>query len=153
MGLREEISRDLTAAMKAGEKLRLSTLRMLLSALMYKEKEAGAAAELDDAAVQRVVATLIRQRQDSIEQYRAGGRDELADKEAAEIEILRAYQPPMLDAEEIRAVVERLAGECNASGMKDMGRLMKAVMAELKGKADGRAVNEAVKEFLASCEQ
>ncbi len=146
MSLRDDISADVMVALKAGEKLKLSATRMLLSAV--KNKEIDLKRELDDAEVQSVVATLVRQRQDSVEQFTKGGRMELADKERAEIEILSAYMPERMPAEEVRAVVEKVASELGASGMKDMGRVMKAVMVELKGHADGRLVNETVKAVL-----
>ncbi len=146
MSLRDDLNTDMKAALKAGDKLKLSTIRMLISAV--KNKEIDAKRELADEEVHSVVATLVRQRQDSVEQYTQGGRIELAEKEAAEIEILKAYMPAQMSADEVRAVVDRIIAETGAEGMKDMGRVMKAVMAELKGSADGRVINEAVKAAL-----
>lgn len=146
MSLRDDIAKDVTAALKAGEKARLSALRLLLSAVKYKEVDLRRV--LTDDETQQVVSTLIRQRQDSIEQYTKGGRNDLAEKEAAEIDVLKAYMPPQLSVEELRTIVEKAAAETGASGMKDMGKLMKAVMAEVKGKADGKAVSDTVKEVL-----
>jgi len=146
VSLRADITKDITAAMKAGEKEKLSTLRMLLSAAKYKEVDLKR--ELNDEEFQQVASTLIRQRQDSIEQYVKGGRQELADKEAREIEFLKVYLPPQLGADELRAIVKKAAEETGASGAGDMGKLMKAVMPLVKGKADGKLVNDIVKEVL-----
>ena len=144
--MRADITKDIAAAMKAGEKEKLSTLRMLLSAAKYKEVDLKR--ELNDEEFQQVASTLIRQRQDSIEQYIKGGRQELADKEAREIEFIKAYMPAQLSADEVRAIVKKAAGETGASGPGDMGKLMKAVMPQVKGKADGKLVNDIVKEVL-----
>jgi uncharacterized protein YqeY len=146
MGLREEITKEIASALKAGEKLRLSTLRLLLAAV--KNKEIELRKELSDEAVHQVAATLSRQRRDSIEQFKKGGRFDLADKEEKEIEILKAFMPPQLSTDEIREVVKNAVSETGATGIKDMGKVMKAVMAELKGKAEGKTVQEIVKEVL-----
>ncbi len=146
MSLRNAIIQDMTASMKAGDKLKLSTLRLLLSSIKYKEMDLKR--ELNDEEVQQVIATLIRQRQDSIEQFRKGNRADLAEKEEKEAEILKGYMPAQLSAEDLRAEVKKIAAEVGAAGMKDMGKLMKAVMSQLKGKADGKAINDAVREVL-----
>ncbi len=146
MGLRDDITKDMTAAMKAGDKLKLSTVRLLVSSIKYKELDLKR--ELNDDEVRQVVATLLRQRQDSIEQFRKGNRNDLAEKEEKEVEILKRYMPPQLSVEDLRMIVKKAAAEVGAAGMKDMGKLMKAVMPELKGKADGKAINDAVKEVL-----
>ncbi len=146
MGLRDDITKDMTAAMKAGDKLKLSTVRLLVSSIKYKELDLKR--ELNDDEVRQVVATLLRQRQDSIEQFRKGNRNDLAEKEEKEVEILKRYMPPQLSVEDLRTIVKKAAAEVGAAGMKDMGKLMKAVMPELKGKADGKAINDAVKEVL-----
>ncbi len=148
MSLRDDIANDVTAALKAGDKPRLSTLRMLLSAVKYKEVDLRR--QLTDEEAFQVISTQIRQRQDSVEQYRKGNRPELAEKEEAEIGVLLGYMPQQLTADELRAVVKEAVAETNASGMKDMGKLMKALMPRVKGKADGRAVNEMVREVLGS---
>lgn len=146
MGLKDKISKDVTTALKAGEKHRASTLRLLLSAI--KNKEIEKRSDLEDAEIEALIQTLVRQRNDSIELFRKGNRADLAEKEEAEIEMLKAYLPEQLGPEEIEAVVRETAVEAGASGMKDMGRLMKEVMPKLKGRADGRAVNEIVKKVL-----
>lgn len=147
MSLTEDITRDMKEAMKAGDKLRLTTVRMLLSAVKNKAIELRSET-LEDDDVRGVVRTLVRQRQDSVEQYTKGGRAELAEKEAKEIEILKAYLPPELSTEELRGIVEKAVEETGATGMKDMGKVMKAVMADVQGRADGKAVSQMVKEVL-----
>lgn len=146
MSLREDISKEISVALKAGEKDKLSTLRMLLSAVKYKEVDAKR--QLNDEEVQQVIGTLIRQRQDSIEQFVKGNRQELADKEQREIDVLKAYLPPQLTEDEVRAIIKKAASDVGATSQKDMGKLMKAVMPQVKGKADGKLVNDIVKEVL-----
>jgi len=136
----------MAVALKAGEKARLSTLRMLMSAIKYKEVDAKH--QLDDEEVISVISTLIKQRHDSIDQFRKGGREDLVDKETKEVEVLKGYLPPQLSEEEVRNIITKAAAETGATGQKDMGKLMKAVMPQVKGKADGKLVNEIVKEVL-----
>ena len=148
MTLNEKIAADLTAAMKAKDATRLSALRMLKAAVTNKGMvEKGR--DLQDAEVLQVVASLVKQRRDSIEQFSKAGRTDLVDKETAEIAILEHYLPPAVSAEEIEAAVAAAIAETGASSVKDMGRVMKAVMPKLAGKnADGKAVNEAVRRKL-----
>jgi hypothetical protein len=137
----------MTAAMKAKEAVRLSALRMLKAAVMNKEVEKGR--NLEDAEVLQVVASLVKQRRDSVEQFSKGGRTDLADKETAEIAILEHYMPPAISADEIEAAVAAAIAETGANSAKDMGKVMKAVMPKLAGKnADGKAVNDAVRRKL-----
>ncbi len=144
----DKISQDLTAAMRAKDQLRLDTLRMTKAALMNREVEKKRA--LDDAESQQVVTGMIKQRRDSVEQFRNGGRPELADKEQAEIAILEAYLPPPMDAAELEGIVADAIAEAGATSPKDMGRVMKGVMARLAGRAaDGKIVSELVKKKLA----
>jgi uncharacterized protein YqeY len=148
MAFIDKISQDLTAAMRAKDQLRLDTLRMTKAALMNKEVEKKRG--LDDAESQQVVTGMIKQRRDSIEQFRNGGRPELADKEQAEITILEAYLPPPMDAAELEGIVADAIAEAGATSPKDMGRVMKGVMARLAGRAaDGKIVSEMVKKALA----
>ncbi|HEX6974244.1 MAG TPA: GatB/YqeY domain-containing protein [Vicinamibacterales bacterium] len=148
MTLKERISADMTDAMRAKDQARLAPLRMAKAALMNREVEKGR--DLDEAESQQVIASLIKQRRDSIEQFRGGGRADLADKEAAEITVLEAYVPPSLDAAAIEAAVAEAVRETGASSAKDMGRVMKAVMARLAGQTvDGKTVSEMVKRKLA----
>ncbi|HEY4708076.1 MAG TPA: GatB/YqeY domain-containing protein [Thermodesulfobacteriota bacterium] len=146
MSLREQVTKDMATALKAGEKDKLSTLRMLLSAVKYKEVDAKH--QLSDEEVIAVISTLLKQRQDSVEQFRKGGREDLVEKESKEIEFLRAYLPPQLSEEEVRDIIKKAAAETGAAGQKDMGKLMKVVMPQVKGKADGKLVNDIVKEVL-----
>lgn len=147
MTLNEKIGSDLTAAMKAKDAARLSALRMLKAAVMNKGVEKGR--DLEDAEVLQVVASLVKQRRDSIEQFAKAGRTDLVEKETGEIATLEAYLPPAVTAEEIDAAVAAAIAETGASSAKDMGKVMKAVMPKLAGKnADGRAVNEAVRRKL-----
>lgn len=148
VGLRDDINKDMVAAMKSGDKERLSTLRMLLSAVKYKEVDAKH--QLGDEEVISVLSTLIKQRQDSIDQFRKGGREDLAEKEAKEAEVLKGYLPPQLSEDEVREIIRKAAEETGAAGPRDMGKLMKAVMPLVKGKADGKLVNDIVKEVLGS---
>lgn len=148
MPLNEKIAADMTAAMKAKDAPRLSALRMLKAAVMNKGMvEKGR--DLEDAEVLQVVASLVKQRRDSVEQFAKAGRTDLVDKETAEIAILEHYLPPAVSAEEIEAAVDAAIAETGASSAKDMGKVMKAVMPKLAGKnADGKAVNDAVRRKL-----
>src|SRR2546428_351479 len=143
----DEMSAAIADAMRKQEPVRLGALRMLKAALMNLEVERGRA--LDEAESQQVVAALVKQRRDSIEQFTKGGRQDLADKEAAEIRVLEAYLPPAADRADIdRAIAEAIA-ETGAISVKDMGRVMKAAMAKLAGQSvDGKTVNELVKQKL-----
>jgi uncharacterized protein len=147
MALNDQVSADIAAAMKARDTSRLSALRMLKAAVMNKSVEKGR--DLDDAEVLQVVASLVKQRRDSIEQFTNAGRTDLVDKETAELTVLQAYLPAAATPEEINAAVAEAIAETGASSPKDMGKVMKAVMPKLAGKnADGKAVNEAVRRTL-----
>ena len=147
MTLAEDVNRAITDAMKSREQTRLSTLRMLKTALMNREIERGRA--LDDHESRQVVSALVKQRRDSIEQFVRGGRQDLADKETAEIVILESYLPPALDAAALEQAVDDAIAQTGAASAKDMGKVMKAVMAQLAGKTvDGKAVNELVRRKL-----
>jgi uncharacterized protein len=148
MAMAEQINSDLTSAMKARDSARLSALRMLKAAVMNKEVEKGRG--LEDAEVLQVVASLVKQRRDSIEQFAAAGRTDLVDKESGEIAVLEHYLPPAATPEQIDAAVAAAIAETGASSAKDMGKVMKAVMPKLAGMhADGKAVNETVRRKLA----
>lgn len=146
--LNQQIAADLTAAMKAKDTARLSALRMLKAAVMNKGMvEKGR--DLNDAEVLQVVASLVKQRRDSIEQFAKAGRTDLVEKETGEIAILEHYLPPAVSAGEIDAAVAEAIAETGASSPKDMGKVMKAVMPKLSGKnVDGRTVNDAVRRKL-----
>ncbi len=150
MSLIEQIQQDIVAAMKAREEQRLSTLRMVKTAL--KNKEIDKMAPLDDKESQAVLATLIKQRKESVEQFTKGGRQEMADKEAAEIVLIEAYLPKAAGDAEIAAGVKAVIAEMGSPTMKDMGTVMKNVMARFAGagmRVDGKVVSEAVKQELA----
>jgi uncharacterized protein YqeY len=147
MTLTEQISRDITEAMKARDAVRLSALRMVKAALMNGEVAKGRA--LDDGEAQQVLASLIKQRRDSIEQFTRGGRAELAAREAAEIGVLESYLPPPVDPAAIEAAVDAVVAETGATGAKDLGRVMKGVMSRLAGQTvDGKVVNQLVRQKL-----
>ena len=149
MNLSDTINTDITAAMKSKDAPRLSALRMLKAAIMNRGVEKGR--DLDDTEVLVVVSQLVKQRRDSIEQFAAAGRQDLVEKETAELTILEEFQPPAASAAEIEAAVSAALVETGATTPKDMGKVMKAVQAGLAGKtADGRAVSEAVKARLSS---
>ena len=147
MSLNEKIGSDITAAMRAKDAPRLSALRMLKAALMNKGVEKGR--DLEDAEVLQVVASLVKQRRDSIEQFAGAGRQDLVDKETAEIAVLEAYLPPAATAEELDAAVAAAIAETGAASIKEIGKVMKAVPARLAVKhADGRTIIEAVRRKL-----
>jgi len=150
MTLVERLTQDLTAAMRAKDSMRTSTLRMAKAAIVNKEIDKHG--KLDDAEAVRVLQGLVKQREDSAEQYAKAGRPELADKETAEVAVLKSYLPAEASEAEISAAVDAAVAETGASSPKDMGKAMKAALARLQasGKAvDGKRVNEAVKQKLA----
>jgi len=149
MSLIEQIQKDITAAMKAREEQRLSTLRMVKTAL--KNREIDKMAPLDDKEAQQVLSTLIKQRKESVEQFTKGGRQEMADKEAAEITLIEAYMPKAAGEDQIVAGVKAVIAEMGSPTMKDMGTVMKNVMARFANdglRVDGKVVSETVKREL-----
>jgi uncharacterized protein len=149
MSLIEQIQKDITAAMKARDEQRLSTLRMVKAAL--KNREIEKMAPLDDQESQQVLSTLIKQRKDSVEQFLKGGRKELAEKEAAEIPLIETYLPKAATEEQMVAGVRAVIAEMNSPSTKDMGAVMKNVMARFAGagvRVDGKQVSETVKREL-----
>ena len=147
MALVEDVNKAITDAMKARDAARLVALRMLKAAFMNREVERGRA--LDEGEARQVVSALVKQRRDSIEQFTKGGRKDLADKETAEIAVLEGYLPPAVDADELEKAVDAAIASSGATSAKDMGRVMKAVMADLAGTTvDGKAVNELVRRKL-----
>ncbi|HEY3382302.1 MAG TPA: GatB/YqeY domain-containing protein [Vicinamibacterales bacterium] len=148
MSLIEDLTRAIAESMKARDQARLSPLRMLKAALMNREVERGGA--LTDVEERQVVSTLAKQRRESIEQFAKGGRQDLVDKETAELSVLESYLPPALAPEDLDRFVSEAIAETGAASPKDMGRVMKAVMAKLAGATvDGRTVNELVRRRLA----
>jgi uncharacterized protein YqeY len=151
MGISEQVQKDMVEAMRSRDELRLSTLRMVKAAL--KNKEVEKRAPLDEKETQQILSTLIKQRRDSIEQFTKGGRQELADKEAAEIKLIENYLPKAMDEEQIAEVVKATIAEMGSPTMKDIGTVMKNVMAKLQAtgaRVDGKVVSELVKKHLAS---
>ena len=147
MGLLDDVNSAIVAAMRSKDQAKLVPLRMLKTALTNRSVEKRRA--LDEAEAQQVVSTLVKQRRDSIEQFTKGGRQDLADKEAAEIHVLEAYLQPAVGAEDLERAVDAAITATGASSPKDMGRVMKAVMAGLAGRsADGKAVNDLVRRKL-----
>jgi uncharacterized protein YqeY len=150
MGMIENIQSDITAAMRARDEQRLSTLRMIKTAL--KNKEIDKMSALTDQEAQQVLTTMVKQRKDSIEQFTKGGRPELAQKEAAEITLIETYLPKAASTEDIQKAVRDTIAEMGAPTMKDMGMVMKNVMAKFQAqgaRVDGKVVSETVKQELA----
>ncbi len=149
MGISEQVQKDMVEAMRSRDELRLSTLRMVKAAL--KNKEIEKRGPLDEKEAQQILATLIKQRRDSIEQFQKGGRQELADKEAAEIKLIEPYLPKAMGDEEIAAAVKATIAEMGSPTLKDMGTVMKNVMAKLQAsgaRVEGKTVSEMVKKQL-----
>lgn len=146
MTLKERITEDMKAAMRAKEADKLGTIRLLQAAM--KQKEVDERIELDDAAIVAIVDKLLKQRKDSITAFEGAGRQDLADKEKAEVAVLQVYLPERMSAEEITAAVQAIVAELGASGPGDMGKVMGAVKSQLAGKADMGQVSAAVKAAL-----
>lgn len=147
MSLKDQITEDMKTAMRAKDSERLGTIRMLLAAV--KQKEVDERVVVDDVALVAIVDKLIKQRKDSISQFTAAGRQDLADKESAELKVLETYLPQRMGAEEIQAAVNAIVAELGAKGPGDMGKVMGAVKAQLAGKAEMALVSAAVKAALA----
>ncbi len=150
MDLKKRITSDLTAAMKAKDMNRTSTLRMVKTAIINKQIEKGSVKnELSDDEIIKILQTLIKQRREAIEQYRKVGREDLATKEENEIKIIEEYLPQPASIEEIKSIIEEAIRETNASSIKDMGSVMKIAVSRLSGKTfDGKVVNQMVRERL-----
>jgi uncharacterized protein YqeY len=146
MALKDQLDADLKASMREKDTVKLSVVRMLKSAIKYREIEAMK--PLDDAGVLQVITGEIKRHKDSIDQYRAGNRPDLVEKEEAEVAILLTWLPAQLSEGELRALVEAAVVKTGASGPRDMGTVMKALLPEVQGKADGRLVSELVKARL-----
>lgn len=144
--LKERLSETMKHSMKSGDKDTLGFARNLHAAV--RKKEIDDRVDLDDAGVQKIVQTLVKQRQDSLEQFKAGGREDLVAKEQAELKFLQTFLPEQMGEAEIRSIVEWAVAEAKASSPKDMGGVMKLLMPKVQGKADGKLVNQIVKEKL-----
>ena len=147
MSLKERITEDMKAAMRAKDKEQLGTIRLLTAAI--KQKEVDERIELDDVAVIAILDKMLKQRKDSIEAFEKGARQDLADKEAAEVKVLQTYLPARLSTDEVAAEVRAIVAELGAKGPGDMGKVMGAVKSRLAGKADMGQVSAAVKAALA----
>ncbi len=146
MTLQEQLTQDMKSAMKAKEKVRLTTIRLIRSAIKYKEIELQH--ELDDDEVLQVITTAVKQHKDSIEQFQKGGRDELVEQEQAELEVLESYLPQQLSEEELTALVKEAIEASNATSMKEIGNVMKYIMPKVQGRADGKIINQLAKNQL-----
>jgi uncharacterized protein YqeY len=146
MELKAEIQEAVKSAMKSGDTLTLSTLRFLLSAIHNEEIKLRK--ELTIEEIQKTIATLAKQRNESIASFRKGGREELAQKEEAELAILQKYLPQALTEEQLRNLIQESIGEVGAKGLGDLGKVMKQVMPKVSGRSDGKRVNELAKELL-----
>ena len=146
MSLEERLIAEMKEAMKSNDKLRLSTIRMVRSAV--KNKEIELRKPLDDETVQRVIQGMVRKGEESLEQFKLGGRMDLVEKESQEIEILKTYLPQSMSREEVIKVIDQTIQETQAASLKEMGKIMKSVMSKLQGKADGKLINQLVKERL-----
>jgi uncharacterized protein len=146
MSLEERLVEEMKQAMKANDKARLSTIRMIRTAV--KNKEIDLRNKLDDDEILRVIQGMVRKSEESVEQFKAGGRMDLVEKETKEIEILRSYLPQALSQEDVIRIIDESIQETQASSLKDLGKVMKSVMPKLTGKADGKLINQLVKERL-----
>jgi uncharacterized protein len=146
MGLEERLVEEMKQAMKSNDKTRLSTIRMIRSAL--KNKEIELRKPLDEDAILRVIQGMVKKSEESIEQFKAGGRVDLVEKETKEIEIMKSFLPQPLSREEVLKVIDETIEETQSSSLKDLGKVMKTVMPKLGGKVDGALVNQLVKERL-----
>ena len=148
MSLQEQISAALKDAMRARDEVKMATLRLVLTAIKNREKEARSL--LEDQEVISVITTQIKQRREAIDQYQKAGREDLAQREESELQILQGYMPEQVSEEEISNTLDEIIAEVGAVSMKDMGKVMKAAMAKLAGKAEGGAINAMVKEKLSN---
>jgi uncharacterized protein len=146
MTLEERLVNEMKEAMKSGDKLRLSAIRMIRSAV--KNREIELMKKLDDEEIFKVIQGMLRKSEDSVEQFQAGGRADLVEKEKKEIEVLKSFLPQPLSQEEALKMIDETIQETQASSLKDLGKVMKAVMPKLGGKADGKLINQWVKERL-----
>ena len=146
MGLEERLVDEMKQAMKTNDKLRLSTIRMIRTAI--KNKEIEQRKKLDDDIILKVIQGMVRRGEESIEQFKLGGRMDLVEKETKEAEILKSYLPEPLSQEEILKIIDQTIEETHALSLKDLGKVMKSVMPKLGGKAEGALINQLVKERL-----
>ncbi len=148
MPLKEQLTTDLTDAIRAGDDVRKSTLRMLMSAIKNAEVAGSERKELTDDQVMQVIGKQVKQRKESIDEFQKAGRQDLVDKETAEMVVLQAYMPEQMGREEITAEVRKVIEEVGAKGPGDKGKVMQVLMPRLSGKAEGREINAVVTELL-----
>ncbi len=148
MGLKEQLLQDVKNAMRAGDNERRNTLRMLLAAI--KQTEVDSRTTLDDAGIQSALSKQAKQRRESIADYERAGRDEMAAQEKAELAVIEAYLPQMMSREEIVTLARAVIAQLGVDSAKGMGQVMGRLMPQVKGKADGRLVNQVVRELLQS---
>lgn len=146
MSLKEKIRQDMVSATKSRDLVALSTLRMLLASV--KNREIELRKEADDAEVMKIIATSIKQRNESVELYDKGGRSDLVEKETREKEVLEAYLPPQMNREDLVSLIEEVISEVGALGVRDIGKVMKNLMPRVTGRADGKEVSDLVREIL-----
>ena len=147
MSLKDQIAADLKQALREGDETRKRTIRLLMSAVHNAEIEKGA--ELDDSGVLGVIAKQVKQRHDSAEEFRRGGRRDLVDKEESEAVVLQAYLPPAMSRAEIEEAARKVIAEVGAQGPRDMGKVMGPLTAQLRGRADGAEISAVVRDLLA----
>jgi uncharacterized protein len=150
MPLKEQLTSDLTDAMRQSDDVRKSTLRMLITAINVAEVAGSERRQLSDEQVMQVLAKQVKQRRESIDEFQKAGRQDLVDKEAAELKVLEAYMPPQMPREEIEAEARKAIAEVGAKGPSDKGKVMQTLMPRLSGRAEGREINAVVTELLAS---
>ena len=148
--LKSKLENEMKEAMKTGNSVRLSVIRLLRSSIRNREIEKGKGASLNDREVTEVIVSAVKQRHDSIEQFAKGNRNDLVEREKSELEILQSFLPEPMSETEIRSLVARVISESGASGMKDMGKVMKVLAPQVVGRADNATVSRLVKESLSS---
>ena len=149
MPLKDELAEEMKDALKARDKTRLSTIRLIRDAITKREMEQGREA-LDDAGIIRVIGTMIRRSEEAVEDFKRGDREDLVEQENHQIEILRSFLPEQLSTEEIQSLMEEAIQEAGAAGLEDLGKVMKILMPKISGKADGRTVNQMARERLSN---
>jgi hypothetical protein len=147
MSLKEKINSEMVAAAKAKDSLKLGAIRMIKTSLHNREIDAKR--ELNDTEILQVLSSIVKQRKDSIEQFKAGNRQDLVDKEEYELKVIQAFMPQQMSAEEVEAEVVKAIAEAGATSVKDMGKVMKVLMPRVTGKADGKLISDTVKAKLA----
>lgn len=146
MDINARINEEMVAAAKAKDKIKLSAVRMLKTAL--HNKEIDAMRPLNEAEIMQVLSSLVKQRRDSIEQFAKGGRQDLVDQEEAELKVIQSFMPEQMSDEDVEALIKKAIAEVGATSVKDMGKVMKIIMPQITGKADGKAAGEKVKALL-----